>query len=424
MSDILFVRIFDRYAGFLELAGIHRAPEDWRFEYDPSYVQSGQALALSVSLPLREEAFAGSVVRNWFGNLLPEGAIKAAICHRLRISPDDDFAMLEAIGGECAGAVSISSELDYHPGQRLQAERLQDALQEGALDGNIAEMALAGTPWRLSLAGAQDKIAVVQDADGEIRLPASGELTTHILKPESRRLAGLRDMEALGMRLAAAIGLPVAAASLRTVAAKKVLLVERYDRVSAPGAPAVRLHQEDFCQALGCPSELKYESQGGPSRHSCLHLIKYMTPLGPVAIARFIDWVLYNILIGNADAHAKNIALLTQVDGRRRLAPYYDLVPTMAFSRKSLDRAPAMRIGDALSIDALTKANWLALVQSIESRLPYVQQRLRQMVAGIQATLPQVVAELASQGASRDLLEHAEQVITAQCWRAIEAVTG
>ena len=155
-----------------------------------------------------------------------------------------------------------------------------------------------------------------------------------------------------------------------------------------------------------------------------MHRIKYLTPLGPVAIARFIDWVLYNILIGNADAHAKNIALLTQADGRRRLAPYYDLVPTMAFSHKSLDRAPAMRIGDALSIDALTKAHWLALVQSIESRLPYVQQRLRQMVAGIQATLPQVVAELASQGASRDLLEHAEQVITAQCWRAIEAVTG
>lgn len=117
-------------------------------------------------------------------------------------------------------------------------------------------------------------------------------------------------------------------------------------------------------------------------------------------------------------------ALLTQVDGRRRLTPYYDLVPIMAFSHKALDRAPAMRIGDALSIDALTKADWLALVQSIESRLPYVQQQLRQRVAGIQATLPQVVAELASQGVSGDLREHARQVIAAQCRRVIETVTG
>ncbi|AFC85073.1 HipA N-terminal domain-containing protein [Frateuria aurantia] len=81
MSDILFVRIFDRYADVLERAGIHCAPEDWRFEYDPSYVQGGQATALSVSLPLRDEMFAGPVVCHWFGNLLPEGAIKAAICH-------------------------------------------------------------------------------------------------------------------------------------------------------------------------------------------------------------------------------------------------------------------------------------------------------------------------------------------------------
>src|SRR5690606_2889877 len=124
--------------------------------------------------------------------------------------------------------------------------------------------ALAGAPMRLSLAGAQDKLAVVADADGRLRLPHRGEPSTHILKPESRRFRGLREAEALGLALARRVGLEAAHARPVDVLGRPALLVERYDRLRTRDGVLHRLHQEDFCQALGYPEGLKYEASGGP----------------------------------------------------------------------------------------------------------------------------------------------------------------
>src|SRR5690606_2200711 len=194
-----------------------RSPEDWRFQYDAAYLASGQAIPLSVSMPLRAEAYQGAAARNWFCNLLPEDLVREAVERRLRIPARDDFALLAAIGGECAGAVSIGEGSNSVAKEETALEPLLGALGEDVGEGGWAALA---SPRRISLAGAQDKIAVVRESDGRLRLPRTGEPSSHILKPESRRLPGLRDLEAFGALLARAIGLDAVAAELVEVAGR------------------------------------------------------------------------------------------------------------------------------------------------------------------------------------------------------------
>jgi serine/threonine-protein kinase HipA len=422
MTDTLHVRLFDRHVGTLTIAGDIRAPEDWLFTYDADYLQSPQPIALSVSLPLRAEPFVGAIARNWFGNLLPEGPVREAIAARLRLAVWDDFALLAAIGGECAGAVSIA------PPDAVAAQHLDVALDLETLltaqgdDTGEASLALIGTPRRLSLAGAQDKIAVVLGEDGVIRLPAIGEITTHILKPDSLRIRGLRDFEAFGLALARSVGLVVAPSSIVTVAGHKALLVERYDRVIGEHGQRMRLHQEDFCQALGYPGEHKYEASGGPSLAKCAQLIRQQLRLGPVAVQAFLDWVAFNALIGNADAHAKNLALLYGSDGTRRLAPFYDLVPTVAISERLVDRKPALAIGHAAGIDEVSAGDWQQFAEATGYASRFVRSRVVELAESIDRVMPHVAQSLVEQGAEPARIEKARVAITQNTHRVLTSL--
>ena len=396
MIERLEVELFGQPAGRLEISGPLRSPDDWVFTYLRDHVRAG-APALSVTMPLCEEPWTGAVARNWFCNLLPEGAVRHAIVQRMRIPHDDDFALLAAIGGECAGAVSL---------------RVPDAEQATADDGDTdleavlflqgdvggeGSWALAGTPMRLSLAGAQDKLAVVAEADGRLRLPHRGEPSTHVLKPDSRRFRGLRDAEALGLALARAVGLDAAAGRLVDVLDRPALLIERYDRFRTPDGTLHRLHQEDFCQALGYPDGLKYEAGGGPGVAACSALVRRLA-LGPAAVQGLLDWVVFNVLIGNADAHAKNLSLLCDREGRRWLAPLYDLVPTVYLPESLVDRTPAMRIGAAARIDQVGAADWAAFAGAAGYRKPYVLQRVRSLAAAVLGCLAEVGHGIVQQG--------------------------
>lgn len=201
--------LFDRPAGTLWREDGLDVPEDWRFRYDAAYLDTPSAIPLSYSLPLRTAVFAGAVVRNWFCNLLPEGLVREAIVQRLRLTPRDDLALLAAIGGECAGAVAVLP--DGMVPAPAQADPIDLEVLLGAADAALGEgdWGALGGPHRLSLAGAQDKLAVVRMPDGRLRLPASGEPSTHLIKPDSQRFPGLRDLEALGLSLARQVGLPV-----------------------------------------------------------------------------------------------------------------------------------------------------------------------------------------------------------------------
>lgn len=423
MTDRLHVRLFGRDVGELDISGEVRAPEDWRFAYEAGYLASVQPVALSASLPLRGEPFVGAVARNWFGNLLPEGPVREAIAARLRIPLRDDFELLAAIGGECAGAVSLLPPDAVAPDATDATPDLEVVLGMQGEETGEALLALIGTPRRLSLAGAQDKLAVVLGADGSIRLPALGEITTHILKPDSQRLHGLRDLEAFGLALARAVGLPSAAASIVTLAGHKALLIERYDRhVAADGNPA-RLHQEDFCQALGYPSELKYEAGGGPTLALCAGLIRQLR-LGPAAVQALLDWVAFNAIIGNADAHAKNLALLCDPEGRRRIAPFYDLVPTIAISERLIDPAPALAIGNARRIDDIAAGDWRRFAESTGYAPRFVQRRVAELAGATLAAMANVVAAVVEQGTDGGRIEKAAAAIERNARRLLASLAA
>ncbi|MFA7487200.1 MAG: type II toxin-antitoxin system HipA family toxin [Lysobacteraceae bacterium] len=396
MIERLEVELFGQPAGTLEISGPLRSPEDWTFSYHRNHVRTG-APALSVTMPLREEPWVGAVVRNWFCNLLPEGAVRQAIVQRLRIAHDDDFALLAAIGGECAGAVSLRDPDGASGVAGADETDLEAVLFLQGDGGGEGSWALAGTPMRLSLAGAQDKLAVVAEADGRLRLPHRGEPSTHILKPDSRRFRGLRDAEALGLALARTVGLDVADGRLVNVLGRPALLIERYDRLRTPDGTLHRLHQEDFCQALGYPDGLKYEAGGGPGLAACSALVRRLA-LGPAAVQGLLDWVVFNVLIGNADAHAKNLSMLCDRDGRRWLAPLYDLVPTVYLPESLVDRTPAMRIGAAARIDQIGAGDWAAFAEAAGYRKPYVLQRVRSLAAAILDCLAEVGRRIVQQG--------------------------
>lgn len=400
MSESLPVYLHGRFAGRLEIDGPLRSPEDWRFTYDAGR-EDATGAALSISMPFRSEPYHGAVVRNWFANLLPEGRVKESIAQRLRISAADDFRLLAAIGGECAGAVSIGVATTSAPDDETDLETVFYLAGDGAIDG---AWALAGAPHRLSLAGAQDKLAVVRELDGRLRLPRSQELSTHILKPDSTSLPGLRELEALGLRLAAHAGLNAIDCELVSVGGRRALLLARYDRETGMNGSQVRLHQEDFCQALGYPSEMKYQSQGGPSLAECAALIRSQPSMGPSAAQGFMDWVVFCALIGNADAHGKNLAILHGENGTFRLAPLYDLVPTIAFSEREIDRTPALAIGDSARIDQIHASDWDNLARQIGVTPNFMRAKVKTLAERVIAALPPVIHSLQEQGADTDLL--------------------
>ena len=410
MTDRADVRLFGRHAGVLSIVDEMRSPEGWHFAYAADYLASGTPVSLSVSLPVRAEPFEGAVVRNWFCNLLPEGAVRDVLERRLRLPARDDFALLAAIGGECAGAVAVGASDARTSAARRDEPDLETMLAAQGDDAGEGAFAALGTPHRLSLAGAQDKIAVVREADGRLRLPVGDELSTHIVKPDSLRVRGLRDFEALGLALARSIGLDAVAAEPIEIAGRKALLVARYDRVAQANRVA-RLHQEDFCQALGYPPELKYEAQGGPSLAACATLIRSTLRLGPNALRGFLDWVIYNGVIANADAHAKNLALLSGEDARRRLAPFYDVVPTAVIAESLVDREPALRIGNATNVDRIAAADWRAFAAAAGYAPRFVLDRVATVAQSVGTHAAVVARTLIDQGVDAERMRRAVEFL-------------
>ncbi len=346
-------------------------------------------------MPLRKERFKRKECRGFFAGILPEDSKREIIAGNLGISARNDYAMLERIGGECAGAVTFLAhgqplpERDY--GYRtLSKHELAEVLKELP-----KRPLLAGDEGiRLSLAGAQDKVAVRIEG-GEVCLPLGGAPSTHILKPAVERFDGIVFNEAFCMKLAAAAGLSTAAVQTRKVQGIDYLLVERYDRIHLPtpsGEPVLeRLHQEDFCQAQGIISEHKYQKEGGPSLQQCFGLLREVSSAPVIDLARLLDAVIYNYLVGNNDAHGKNFSLLYRTgtgDPEIRLAPLYDLVSTVYYPELSRDMA--MRIGDEYSSEKVTAKSFEQLAQEAGLGKPLVRGRVAQMSQKVIAALAKV----------------------------------
>ena len=313
------------------------------FQYDDAWCEKPDAMALSCSLPLRAAPFAQKECRGFFGGTLPEEDNRKVIARILGISDKNDFAMLEQIGGECAGAISFHPEDEVIPEDDKRYRELSDDEFAKVLRELPRRPLMAGEDGiRLSLAGAQDKIAVRVD-DGRISIPRGSAPSSHILKPAIATWEGVAFNEAYCMKLARACDLNAATVEIGKVEDIDYILVERYDRIRDEAGKIRRVHQEDFCQALGVPSEKKYQSEGGPNLAACFELLRGASTVPALDLRDLLDSVIFNLLIGNHDAHAKNFSLLYLPSGEVRFAPLYDLVCTVFYPE--LTDKMAMKIG-------------------------------------------------------------------------------
>jgi serine/threonine-protein kinase HipA len=186
------------------------------------------------------------------------------------------------------------------------------------------------------------------------------------------------------MALARAVGLTVPPVFVRTVAGKPCIVVQRYDRDIGADGLVKRLHQEDFCQALGFPPERKYQQEGGPLVRDCIGLLREWSTVAALDIRDFLDGLIFNVLIGNADAHGKNYSILYRGTARR-LAPFYDLVCTLAWS--DLSETPAMKIGKSESIKTITPSHWRMMAEECRLGWPMLRERIVDMCDKILAGL-------------------------------------
>ncbi|MEI7947822.1 MAG: type II toxin-antitoxin system HipA family toxin [bacterium] len=372
-----------------------------QFTYSPEWLARKDSMPLSRSLPLENVTFKGKRARSFFAGILPEEGPRRRIAEVLGISNQNDFAMLERIGGECAGAVCLLPEGMPPPALNEKLLRELNAVELGKIISELPRRPLlAGeSGLRLSLAGAQDKIAVTVQG-GTIALPLGNTPSTHIIKPEPDRFPGLAVTEWLCMKLARATGLNVPDTSLLQVGDKPCILVQRYDRSVTADGFVRRTHQEDFCQALGYPPEHKYQQEGGPLVRDCIALLRDWSSVPALDIPAFLDGLIFNMLIGNADAHGKNYSLLYQ-DGERRLAPFYDLVCTLSWPE--LSKTPAMKIGRSESIETITAVHWKKMSEESKIGWPMVRDHIRQISQAVADNIRPIEEQCASQNPSKTL---------------------
>ncbi len=384
---------------------------DTEFTYAQSWCEAPGTRAISVSFPLQAETFSRRQCRPFFEGLLPEESQRIAVAAALGISQQNEFRLLEAIGGEVAGALSLWPE-DVTPPETTwgsPAERLSDQAVVALLDRLPTRPLLAGEGGlRLSLAGAQAKVPLIATSDG-LALPRPGEPTTHILKPPIARFSGTTENEAFAMRLAQKIGLDVADVEIRTVSGRSFLLIKRYDRTADVDGKMHRLHQEDFCQAMGYTSAQKYAADGGPVFRDCFALLRRAATRPAVEVLKMMDAALFNLIIGNADAHGKNYSLLYQPDAIV-MAPLYDLLSTVAYP----DLSPnlAMKIAKRPRLEDLLPRDWAKFAEETGLTEPYIKRRAASLADRVIADAPRARASF--DASFKTLMQPFEDLVVAR----------
>lgn len=392
MAHDIGVWLFDQPVGTLSLVGGRLS-----FQYGHDWLAQPNACALSQSLPLGPDVFDDRQCRAFFAGLLPEGNLRRLIAQQCQVSSQNDFALLSALGGECAGAITfVPQGQSTATAEQAGVEWLDEPQLMALLDELPRRPMLAGRDGvRLSLAGAQDKLPVVFDGQ-RIGLPKGGQPSTHILKPAISSVEDSVLNEGFCLALAQAMGLPTAQAQIVGVQGRQVLLVARYDRRVGVGGDPVRIHQEDFCQALGVVPEMKYQNEGGPDLKACFDLLRKVTRPSAPQVLRLLDAVVFNALIGNHDAHAKNYSLLYAGQSKNTaptLAPLYDMLCTAVYDH--LTSKMAMKLGSKYKFTEVQARHWDQFAQAAglskaqtKKRVLQIAQQLPAVARSIQATQP------------------------------------
>ncbi len=396
MTRTLNVYLFDHLVGVLtQTAG------KITFRYDIDWLNHPDRRVLSCSLPLQTDPYDDDQCRPFFAGLLPEGQLRKLLMRQFQLSDGNAFGLLNEIGGECAGAVTLSNTtLPRSANENADIRWLDEVELAKLLDELPQRPMLAGDDgMRLSLAGAQDKLPVVADG-GRVGLAMNGTPSTHILKSAITTLDDSVDNEAFCLALANAVGISAARATICHTEKHKFLLVKRYDRIKSADGRLHRLHQEDFCQALGHPSDAKYQHEGGPALNDCFNLIRQVTRPSAPAVLQLLDYIFFNTMIGNHDAHAKNFSLL-YTSARPTLAPLYDALCTASYSE--LTNKMAMKIGSQYTFKGTMPRHWEQFAEANGLAPAQTKKRL----ATLAGVLPVKARQLLSQSETHQF-EHSQ----------------
>ena len=411
-ADALNVWFEDRLVGYL-----------WRnsvgaigFRYEPDWIDSG-GFAVSRTLPLATVDISAedNVAHRFFANLLPEGGVRDRIVRDLKI-PNTDFDLLRAIGGECAGALSIlpverypSEDRSYRPLPDKELARL--IAQRGQIYATLPK----DKRPRLSLAGAQDKCPVLI-RDDHYFLPECEAPSSHILKFEIVDYRHLPAYETFTSHLARQIDLPVVNIELHSIRERFYAQIERYDRVRDERGELQRLHQEDFCQALGYGHEKKYQDSGGPTFADCYQMLRDTSTEPAFDTQNLLRWQIFNVLAGNSDGHAKNLSLLYLQNDEIRLSPFYDLVCTRAIER--IDLHLAFDVGGQRDPMQISTKHWDTLAEECDVGSRFLRRLLQETADSLLQQVGKTKGLFEAQYGNYPSLQRIERIVTQQCQRA------
>ncbi|MHC8494421.1 HipA domain-containing protein [Thalassospira sp. SM2505] len=398
------------------------------FEYAPEWLARPTSYPVSQSIPLRKGPFDHTSIEPFFDGLLPDKKdVRRQIGELFDVAPTDEFGMLEHIGRDCAGALML-----IHPDQQTISDNAKPHLMPIAPD-DLAHR-IAELPQRplfidedevvLSLAGVNDKAAVYIDPDsGAISLPIGGYPSTHILKIDIERLPDSTRTEHFCLKLARTIGLDAAHTKIRIYNDRPVLFVTRFDRAYArtsDGVRVTRLHQEDFCQATGINPDLKYEKQGGPDLAAMFAMTKKAATVPARDIPKLLGFVIFNFLIGNPDAHAKNYSLIYRQNPKSvqtAISPLYDVNNGAAFRDCFKSQRPrlAQSIGGEFDPTKLDWSHWEAQARAIGSSPTALRKQVKTIAKKLQDALKPLREELRNSDADSPRLDIIVDDVSDRC---------
>jgi serine/threonine-protein kinase HipA len=332
---------------------------DPAFTYTEDYATSGE-IALSARLPIQRATFTFGRVLPYLRGLLPENSdVRARWAREFGVTPNDSFGLLGAMGWDCPGAVQFC-----HPEQLdALAARSHDyvSIGESGIAARLRELGTQAASWTMreehwSLGGQQEKIALTY-LDGQWLEAHGSGATTHILKPGVNSLKHQALVEHLTMRAASFLNIDVAPTEYHRFEDQWAIVITRFDRNVIAGNEVLRIHQEDFTQALGRLPEFKYEASKGPGLQDMAQLITRDSVSLQGDRLGLADFLIINAVAGAPDGHSKNVGLL-RTGGGSTIAPLFDLATGLAYESENVDRKIALSIGGERQISRVFRQQW------------------------------------------------------------------
>jgi serine/threonine-protein kinase HipA len=409
-AKALNVLLADNHAGVIT----QRPGGRYRFEYLPAWQENPRAIPLSYSIPIQLRAHGTRVVTNFMWGLLPDNENTLRRWGtRFKVSPHNPFALLAAIGEDCPGAVQI-----VPPDLDLKARESVKWLKKGELERRVLALKTDAGAGRLesdtgqfSLAGIQEKTALYK-VGGRWGVPQGRTPTTHILKPETGRIEGIAANEHFCLHLARQCLMPAALSEVQIVGGIPVIIVERFDRFRSQGLVR-RVHQEDMCQALAVRE--KYQQEGGPGIHDVMNLLQF-SDNPDVDRDRFMRAQVLNYIIAGTDAHARNYSIVYAPGGAFRLAPLYDVISDLPYTKKKGAKSTlAMTIGGKRVISDILPRHWERQAKSVRFSKDRVFEHLRDLLARLPEAAAAVEKQIEDDGLQAPIVARLREAVQTRC---------